>query len=238
MLGNIRYGDCLNILSDMEDESVDMVITDPPYGIDYVSNRQGVDRRTSVATRRDTIVREAYFNRIENDQSLPYEWLSLAYRLLKEESAIYIFCHWTMWGELQGHVNNAGFKVKNMLVLKKSNHGMGDLKGSYAPKHELVLFATKGRHILNFPNGRDKDVLDVPVMFSGAKRLHPNEKPESWIEPFVLNSSKENDLVLDPFFGSGVVGAVCERLKRRYIGVEISREYCRVARKRLNLYEW
>ena len=237
-MSSIILGNCVDILFTMESESVDMIITDPPYGIDYRSNRQGIDRKSSIETRKDTVVRTSYFKEIKNDQSLPYEWLDGAYRLLKEGSAIYIFCHWSMWGELQGHVNNAGFKVKNMLVLKKSNHGMGDLKGSYAPKHELVLFATKGRHILNFPDGREKDVIDVPVKFSGARRLHPNEKPESWYAPFILNSSNEGDTVLDPFFGSGTVGVVCNKLNRKYIGIEIDEAYYNDATQRLGLSGW
>jgi len=97
----------------------------------------------------------------------------------------------------------------------------------------LVLFATKGRHILNFPDGREKDVIDVPVKFSGARRLHPNEKPESWYAPFILNSSNEGDTVLDPFFGSGTVGVVCNKLNRKYIGIEIDPVLCEKAYRRL-----
>jgi site-specific DNA-methyltransferase (adenine-specific) len=210
--------DCNQYLPTLESDSIDLIVTDIPYGIDYKSNKQNYDTRGKTSVRKN---REEYFKKIKNDKNVPTEWLPEAYRLLKKNSAIYIFCHWKTWDILKPAVEEVGFKIKNMIVLNKSNHGMGDLKGSYAPKHELMLFATKGRHVLKFPEGRMRDVWDVPVKYSGAKRRHPNEKPLSWIEPCLSNSSKEGDLVLDPFAGCGTVGECCEKMRRRHISIEI-----------------
>ena len=223
------HGDCFILMKDIISDSVDCIITDVPYGINYKSNRQGIDRVDSISKRKDTIVREKYFTEIKNDGNVPVEWLHDAYRILKNNTAIYIFIHWSTWSELEQGVKNAGFKVKNMIVINKSNHGMGDLKGDYAPKHELVLYATKGNHKLNFFNGRKNNVMDLPVKFSGAKRLHPNEKPISWAEAFLVESTKENDIVLDPFMGSGFVGKACKKNSRNFIGIELDNEYYRVA---------
>jgi site-specific DNA-methyltransferase (adenine-specific) len=226
----IHLGNCIDILNNLENESIDLIVSDPPYGISYLSNKQQSSMRTGITIQnRD----ENYFTKIQNDEELPTEYLSIIYNKLKNNSAIYLFCHWRNFGKLQVAVEKVGFTVKNMIVMNKSNHGMGDIKGSYAPKHELVLFASKGRHILNNINGRINDVLDVKVLFSGSKRMHPNEKPIGWIKPFILNSSKENDIILDMFMGSGSTGVACVETNRKFIGIEIDNNFFNIAKNRL-----
>lgn len=228
---DIRFGDCFELLKNIPSEAIDMIYTDVPYGIEFKSNKQNHDTRSGKTVKVD---REEFFQEINGDKELPsVDWLKQAYRVLKNNSAIYVCVHWETFGELKSQVVCAGFKPKNMIVLNKSNHGMGDLKGQYAPKHELILFATKGRHILNFPEGRKNDVWDVPVKYSGAIRLHPNEKPLSWIVPAIINSSCEGDVVLDPFMGSGSTGEASLKNGRRFIGMDNDPRYFDVAKKRI-----
>ena len=217
--GTLYYCDCSPLLSWMPDKSVDLIVTDPPYGINYRSNRQQVDRRKSNAGEGSINVRDHYFEKIANDGSLPFEWLDDAYRVLKDGCAIYIFAHWSKWPELTEAAEKSGFTIKNMIVLNKSNHGMGDLKGSYAPRHELILFASKGRHELKFPNGRTDDIWSVPVKFSGSRKFHPNEKPVTWIIPAIFNSSVAGDVVFDPFMGSGTTGMAAISTDRKFIEI-------------------
>jgi site-specific DNA-methyltransferase (adenine-specific) len=228
------FSECEPILKKQKDECVDLIITDIPYGISYKSNKQNCDTRTGKSIKID---REQYFEEINNDDEIPTEWLKDAYRILKNNAAIYIFCHWSKWGELKIATKNAGFQVKNMIVMNKSNHGMGDLKGDYAPKHELVMFAVKGRHILNMNNGRKNNVLDVPVKFSGSVRLHPNEKPISWAEIFILESSQEDALVLDPFMGSCFVGKAALKNKRKFVGIDNDQKYFDIAKETIAKFE-
>lgn len=220
----IIAGEAQAEMKKMDDGSVDLIVTDPPYGTDYQSNRQGVDRKQSIATRTDVVVRPKFFDKIKNDNAVPLEWLVEAFRVLKLNAAIYVFCHWSKFHILLPAVEEVGFTPKNLIVLNKSNHGMGDLQGQYAPKHEFLLFAVKGRHLLRFPSGRAKDVWDVPVKFSGAHRRHPNEKPKSWSSQAIENSSDVGDLVLDPFCGSGSFLEEAERLGRQALGIEIEGE--------------
>ena len=233
MANSFQYinGDCLKEMKAIPDSSIHLIITDPPYGINYKSNKQNCDTRGTITVNKHST---DYFDKIDGDDKLSIDWLIDAFRVLKNNSAIYIFSHWKTWGALQAAVENAGFKVKNMIVLNKSNHGMGDLKGSFASKHELLMFAAKGRHYLNFPNGRKNDVWNVPVKFSGAKRLHPNEKPISWITPCIENSSKQGDLVLDPFAGSFTVAEACKKLNRKCISIEKDLKYFNVGVNRIN----
>lgn len=229
-INKIIHGDCLEVMKDIPDESIDLIVTDPPYGIEYQSNKQlGNTRNGHTETTRE----EHFFDKIKNDDEFPIDWLEEAYRALKIGGALYTFCHWKVWGDAFCAVESVGFIVKNMIVLNKSNHGMGDLKGSFAPKHELLLFAAKGRHLLSGEK-RPKDVIDVPVKFSGARRLHPNEKPKSWYEIGVINSSKDGDIVLDPFIGSGTLAELCIEINRNFIGIDLSEEYCEIAKERIN----
>jgi site-specific DNA-methyltransferase (adenine-specific) len=165
---------------------------------------------------------------------LPTDWLVEAYRVLKDNAAIYIFAHWSKWGELQSAAQVAGFIVKNMIVLDKSNHGMGATTLQYAPKHELVLFASKGKHILLNPDGRKPDVWNVPVKFSGSHKFHPNEKPASWIHYAIINSSIEDQVILDPFMGSGSFGIASIKSKRQFIGIESNVQYFDIAKARID----
>lgn len=227
----LMLGDCLERMKEIPDGCIDMVLTDPPYGISYKSGRQGIDRIKSNARQGDDVVRDAYFSHIANDSELPVEWLYEAYRVLRDNSAIYVFGRWDKWSLLASAIQDAGFALKNMIVLYKSNHGMGDLKGSYAPKHELLAYAVKGKHALQ--GKRLPDVWEVPVKFSGARRHHPNEKPLSWLTPAIEKSTEEGCTVLDPFAGSGTTGVACVNTNRDFIGIELDKEYFRIAKKRI-----
>jgi site-specific DNA-methyltransferase (adenine-specific) len=217
MTTQLILGDCLQVLSTLPGKSIDLVITDPPYGINYRSNKQ------------------VRFDVIQGDEKLSTKFVREVYRVLKYGTAFYCFIGWRTWPQLAEKVTDAGFEVKNMIVMNKSNHGMGDLRGQYAYKYELCLYATKGRHILNFEDGRLNDVMDVPWMCSNKSRLHPNQKHVSWIEPFVKCSSKTGDTVLDPYCGSGTVLEVCRNMQRNSIGIEIDKVYYNVAKERLGL---
>jgi site-specific DNA-methyltransferase (adenine-specific) len=229
-INKIICGDCLEVMKDIPDDSIDLIVTDPPYGISYKSNRQGLDRKHNIEIGKEIKVREQYFTEISNDDVILVDWINQAHRILKQNSALYVFCHWktvSLWSD----AISSCFNLKNVIVLHKSNHGMGDLKGSYAPSYELLIYACKGRHILN---KRIDDVWNVPIRFTGSHRFHPNEKPLSWMTPAVETSSSVGDVVLDVFCGSGSTLLASKKLGRNFIGIDISEEYCDVARKRIS----
>jgi len=109
---------------------------------------------------------------------------------------------------------------------------MGDLKGDYAPKYEMILFATKGRRLLN--GGRDPNI--VKFARTGNK-LHPTQKPVELISYLVNKSSKENDIVYDPFMGSGTTAEAAYDNKRNYIGSEIDEIYYEISLTRVDQLE-
>ena len=210
-------GDCLEVMDNMDDESVDLVVTDPPYLIDYQSNRRKKEDR---------------FDKIKNDKDsyiLIQKYLAECHRIMKDNTAIYCFCSWHnidfFKQEFEKH-----FKLKNIIVWNKNNHGTGDLKGSYAPRYEFILFGHKGRTLLR--EKRIADVIDCAKIPS-KKLTHPTEKPQELLEIFIKQSSDEDSVVFDGFMGTGSCGIVANKLNRRFIGVDLEDNYFEIAKTRL-----
>lgn len=109
---------------------------------------------------------------------------------------------------------------------------MGDLKASYAPKHEFVLYGNKGRRFLE--GFRHCDI--VKAKRTGNK-LHPTQKPVQLLEFFIKNSSKEGDIIIDPFMGSGSTGIACLNTNRKFIGIELDNNYFEVAKRRIEEHQ-
>ena len=214
---NIVYNeDCIQGLKRIPDKSVDLILTDPPYGIDYQS-----------AWRIDT----ERFDKIEGDQEIQIDFIKEAYRLLKDDSAMYVFTRWDVYPEWFKAIQEQGFRVKNIIVWDRVIHGLGDLNGSYAPQHDFIIFAVKGKP--TFKNGRPKDVIRA-TRPNVDKMVHPTEKPIKVIRQLIENSTNKNDIVLDCFMGSGTTALACKQLNRRWVGFEISPEYCKIIEKRLS----
>lgn len=213
---DLLLGDCLDRMREIPDGSVDLVLTDPPYGMDYQSNRRTATKK---------------FRKIAQDSGL--HWLDdfcfEMHRVMRQDTASYVFCSWHNVDVFKQSLERC-FKVKNLLVWVKNNHGSGDLRGAYAPKHELVFFVHKGRCLLR--DGRRPDILDFAKV-SGAKMVHPTEKPVDMLEQLVLDASDAGGIVLDPFMGSGTTGVACVNTGRNFIGIEMDKRYWGIAQRRV-----
>lgn len=213
----VHCADCLTFMKGIPDKSVDCIITDPPYGMKYQSARR-------IAT--------PQFKKIENDNNIDWfpEFIKECYRVLKDNSHIYIFCNDYNISKFRDLQEEAGFKNKRTLVWVKNNHTSGDLLGDYANKTEFINYAQKGRRLLN--GGRDTNVLN----FNRVSKLeHPTQKPVDLNEYLIKKSTNENDIILDPFAGSGTTGVACKNINRNYILIEKEPEYIDIINKRLNL---
>lgn len=213
----VVFGDCLAALSRMTEKSVDLIVTDPPYGQDYSTGRK---RHT---------VRKA--TRIANDDGeLDLAALMREFdRLTADASHCYIFTSWKTV-DLWKREFERYFVLKNILIWAKDNHTAGDLHWSYAQSYEMILFGMKGRRKLR--GGRDRDSVYYPKVKT-HQQTHLLQKPDQLIEYLIRKSSRTYDIVLDPFAGSGTVGAACARLKRNSIQCEIDRRYKNVLLRRL-----
>lgn len=194
---------------DVPEKSIDLVVTDPPYGMSFQSNRRKVLHKS-----------------IQNDDNLDWveNWIKEVKRVCKDDAHLYIFCSWHNIDVFKQKVG-LYFNVKNILIWEKNNHGSGDLLGDYAPKYEMVLFCSNGTKKLNL--GRHANVLKSPKT---ANDNHPTEKPVNLISFLIEKSSKEGDIVLDTFAGSFSTAQACKQKKRNFICFEIEPEYCKTAK--------
>ena len=213
----LYHEDCIKVMQSMSDESVDLVVTDPPYLMDFVSHRR---KELYAPITSDNLggaeLIATYFNECE--------------RILKPNTAIYCFCSWHhidfFKKEFEKH-----FKLKNIIIWNKNNHGSGDLRGAYAPKYEMILYGHKGRSL--FRDKRLADVIDCDKI-SGLRSQHPTEKPVDLLKIFIANNSDEGNVVFDGFMGVGSTGIACKELGRDFIGCEIDDTYFNIAQERLN----
>ncbi|MBI5059441.1 site-specific DNA-methyltransferase [candidate division KSB1 bacterium] len=214
-------GDCFELLHEVPDECIDLVLTDPPYGIDYQSNRR--------------VAREK-LPKFQNDGDLRWVdgWVEQMHRVLKPDTHFYCFTRFDMYPTFYRSISRL-FKVKNCLIWAKNNHGSGDLNGSFAPQHEMIIFAAKGTRHLNGP--REGDLLDCENVPS-AHRLHATQKPVKLLRQLIEKSSDPHGIVLDPFAGTGSTGFACLDTKRdsgdhqprNFLLFELSEEWVRRGR--------
>lgn len=205
-------GDCLEIMKNIPDGSVDLILTDPPYGMSFQSN-----------------YREQKHKKILNDDSL--HWLSAfineLYRVMKNNTAGYMFCSFHKIDIFKIEIEKR-FKLKNILIWEKNNTSMGDLKGDFAPKIEFVFFFHKGRSLIR--GKRDPNIFKFKRT---QNEKHPTEKPVDLCEYLVTKFSDENQIVLDPFMGSGTTGVACKKCKRRFFGIEADRDHFNTSKERI-----
>lgn len=213
---NLYNEDCLTVMRNLDDASIDCVVTDPPYLMDYQSGQ-----------------RKTKFAKIENDvdaHQLITDYFSECNRIMKNDTHIYSFCSWHKIDffkqEFEKH-----FTLKNIIVWHKPGGGMGDLKGSFMPNHELLLFGHKGRRELK--GKRISDVLTVNKI-PGSKMVHPTEKPVPELKMLIEKSTNEGDVVFDGFMGSGAVGVAAMECGRGFVGCEMIPEYFDIAQSRMN----
>lgn len=218
MLNSIIHGDCLEVMKEIPDNSVDMVLTDPPYLMNYRSNRRTKTEK---------------FKHITNDKDshdMISEFIKESHRIMKDDTAIYLFCSWHHIDFFKTEFEKY-FNLKNLIVWNKNNHGSGDLKGSYAPKHEFILYGHKGRSL--FRGKRIPDVINIAKV-PGSKMVHPTEKPIELLEIFINNNSDSDSLIFDGFAGSSTLAIACINTNRNYICIEKEKEYVDISNKRIS----
>ena len=212
----LMFGDCLERMKEIPSGSVDMVLTDPPYGIDFQSQRK-----------KD---KAEWMPKIANDKKPFTEFISEAGRCLSQDGCMVIFCRFDSWQSFADECEQSGLLVKSQIVWDKVVHGMGDLKGATALQHELALFVTKGR--FRFPGKRQKSILQH-MRVNPVDMVHPNEKPVTLMIDLINGYTKPGDVVLDCFTGVCPVGVACAKTGRKFIGIELDPTYYGIACERI-----
>lgn len=230
-LNHIYCLDAFEGLKQLEEESVDLVVTDPPYNIasQHKITKQG---------NRIVSTMEAWG---EWDTYHPFDYdvmmmrlISECYRVLKSGGSLYLFTAREDNGFFIRKALERGFTYQNQLALLKRNPLPHFHKTNWRSAFELCLYVSKGKpktfHFLSQP----ECVNVYPYPIPQKETAHPTEKPLEFIKRLIQVSSNEGDLVVDPFMGSGTTAVACQQLKRRFLGFEVNRRYVKLAEQRLH----
>ena len=188
----------------MDGVKADMVFCDAPYGYKYESNYQ--DK----------------YEMLQNDDKI-LDFIPAIWGTMKDNCPVYEFCGWQSLKQWLEYFENTSLDLKNVIIWKKNNWSMGDLKGAYAGQYEVILYLNKGRVELN--GARDTDIWEFD---REPPKMHPTMKPIELITYALNKSSKKDDVVLDCFGGSGSTLIACEQLKRKCYMCELDLHYCDV----------
>jgi site-specific DNA-methyltransferase (adenine-specific) len=212
---NWKIGDCLELMREIDDDSVDLVFPDPPYGVAYHSGwyKDGNPHTP-----------------IKNDESFDYtfnnNWLKLCSQKAKQTSSILLFTSRQVLVDWIPLVNKY-WDFKNIIIWVKNNWTAGDLAGNLGNQYECIIFGSRGDFVLKghrYPNVWNFD--RVPPT------NHPTPKPVGLIKHGIEFTTNEGDLVLDPFLGQGTTLRACRETNRNGIGFEIDPSYEHIIQNR------
>ena len=221
---DLRQGDCLELMKDIPDNSIDLIVTDPPY---RVTSRGSAGNSGGMLQKKINKQGKVFsFNDISCKQYAPE-----FYRILKDGTHCYVMCNHTNLIEMLNVFTNVGFKFVKCLIWNKGNKIMGQF---YMNQFEYIMFFRKGK-AKKINNCGTSDILEVPNKKTkiNGKNIHDTEKPIDLMKILIENSSKENEIVLDPFMGIGSTGVACINTNRNFIGIELDEKYFEIAKKRI-----
>ena len=229
----LLHGDALLLLKKIELQSIDMIFADPPYFLSgdgiTCSGGKMVSVNKGKWDEKISIKEKHQFNK---------KWIRECKKVLKDDGTIWISGTMHNIYSIGMALEEEGFKIINNITWKKLNPPPNISCRAFVHSTETVLWAkkdiSKAKHKFNYDvmkklnnNKQMKDVWETSLTKPSEKKCgkHPTQKPVELLEKIILASTDENDLILDPFNGSGTTGIVANRLKRKYIGIEKEKEY-------------
>ncbi len=227
------HGDSLEILKKIEPKSIDMIFADPPY---FLSGN-GI---TCSGGKMASVKKGDWDEKIDIKQKYDFnkKWISLCKKVLKDDGTIWISGTMHNIYSIGMALEEEGFKIINNIIWKKLNPPPNISCRAFTHSTETILWAKKNlknvKHKFNYSlmkelNGgkQMKDVWETSLTKPSEKKhgKHPTQKPIALLERIILASTDEGALILDPFNGSGTTGIVANRLKRKYIGIELEKNY-------------
>jgi modification methylase len=242
----VILGDCLEVLAGLPDCSVDLVFADPPYNLQLTGDltRPDCSRVDGVDQAWDKFASFAEYDRFTR------AWLGECRRLLKPDGAIWVIGSYHNIFRLGVALQDLGFWIQNDVVWRKTNP-MPNFRGKRLTNaHETLIWAAReqrSRPTFNYEalKAANEDVqLRSDWLFpicsgperlrdDGGRKAHPTQKPEALLHRILMATTEPDDIVLDPFFGTGTTGAVARRLGRRWLGIERDPDYAAAASERI-----
>jgi site-specific DNA-methyltransferase (adenine-specific) len=224
----LYVGDALVLLPQVPDGSVDLIITDPPFAIDFRAQRLNYNRTGSN-------VLEGYREIAEEEYGeFTKRWIAEAERVLAPAGSMYIFSGWNRLRDILEGIDEAGLTTINHIIWK---YQFGVFtKKKYVTSHYHILFVAKDpkRYTFNKVEHYPEDVWVINREYWKGRKKTPTKLPPELVKKILSYSSNPGDLVFDPFLGSGTVAVVAQKEGRHFLGFEVVPEYCAFARESLS----
>jgi len=255
-LNKLYNDDCLKILPKIDKNSIQLIFADPPYNL----SGKGLKSKNSKTGGDFNMVNEEW-DKMNFDEYINFtnEWIKLSKEVLKDNGSIFIACSYHNIGECTMGLKNNGFEIKNIITWQKTNAMPNLTRRVLTHSTEFIIWAVKGKNwIFNYEilkelnpektkDGKNKqmrDVWQIPLCQGkerlkdeNSKALHPTQKPEELLKRIILGFSMENDIILDPFAGSGTTPFIAKKYNRNYIAIEKEKKYFEAMKKRLESLE-
>lgn len=221
----LLQGDCLELMKCIPNESVDAIITDPPYNISRDNNfhtmgRAGID-----------------FGEWDKGFNLT-KWINVAQPTLKKGGNIVIFNDWKNLSYIVESLESNGFTIKDLIRWKKTNAMPRNRDRRFITDYEVAIWAVKKGEKWTF--NRLCDTYEIPEIIGGltpkSEKLnggHTTQKPVYLMRWLLERLTNDKDVILDPFMGSGTTGVACLNTNRNFIGIELDDKYFEIAKKRI-----
>jgi site-specific DNA-methyltransferase (adenine-specific) len=227
-VNEIYQGDSLKLMKEIPDESIDLLVTDPPFAIDFRAKRNNYNRTPeNVLEGYNEIPQEKYFEFTLN-------WIKQSYRILKQTGSMYVVSGWTNLKDILNALDETRFITVNHIIWKYQ-FGVFTRK-KYVTSHYHILFVVK--HVKKYKFNKiehyPEDVWVIKREYWTGKKKTATKLPMELVRKIILFSSDKDDIVFDPFLGSGTVAATAKTLGRNYLGFEIVKDYFTFAKERIS----
>ena len=240
--------DCINGMQLIPKNKIDLIVTDPPFAINFKASRENYNRKKSrVLEGYNEIKPEDYYD-------FSFNWMSESFRILKDSGSMYVFSGWNNLKDILMALDDTGFTTINHLIWKYQ-FGVVTAK-KFVTSHYHCLYVCKNPKKRKFfpfsrfkKNSKSKegrslhyadkeDVWNINREYWTGDEKTPTKLPAELIKKILEYSSQKKDIVLDPFLGSGQVAVLSKMMQRQYIGFEVVKNYYKFAKKRLdnNIY--
>lgn len=221
----IYNGDCLEIMDTLIEEGikVDCILTDPPYMIARKNNfhtmgRKGID-----------------FGEWDKDVDL-FSWLDRIPKLLSKNGSVVIFNDWKNLGDIARYCESLGLEIKDLLRWEKTNPMPRNRDRRYITDYECAIWLVnkKSKWVFNRLDEKyQRPKFEYPVVSGNEKTIHTTQKPVKLMEEIIRVHTKEDNTILDCFMGSGSTGVACMNTNRKFIGIELDKNYFNIAKQRI-----
>ena len=250
-LNQILQGDCLARLAELPDNSVDLVFADPPYNLQLKNELHRPDQSRVDAVTDDW----DKFDSFAAYDAFTRSWLAEAQRILKPSGTLWVIGSYHNIFRVGTALQDLGYWILNDIIWRKTNP-MPNFRGTrFTNAHETLIWAAPDENATGYTfNYQAMKTLNDDVQMrsdwslpicnggerlkgEGGDKLHPTQKPEALLHRVLLASTQADDVVLDPFFGTGTTGAVAKKLGRNFIGIEAEADYAEAAMQRIGRIE-